>query len=73
MDDDTVLRLDRCRCGRQPLASYGPVSVISCRKCGETITVETAPFLDNPATQRENEAWRATTIWNELRSRSASR
>ncbi|PWI54099.1 hypothetical protein B5K03_11685 [Rhizobium phaseoli] len=73
MIDDTVPCLDRCRCGRQPSASYGPISVISCRKCGETITVDTAPFFRNPATQRENEAWRATTIWNELRNRSCSR
>ncbi|TBE54489.1 DUF1922 domain-containing protein [Rhizobium leguminosarum] len=67
MDDDPVPRLFRCHCGRRPQASYGVVSVISCQ-CGEEATVETPPFFQNAATQREHETWRAAARWNRDRS-----
>ncbi|MGO6707583.1 hypothetical protein [Rhizobium johnstonii] len=64
MIDDTVPHLNQC-CGADPKASYGPISVISCTKCEEAITVETSPFFRNPERQREHQAWRATAAWNE--------
>ncbi|TBB27353.1 hypothetical protein ELH48_09425 [Rhizobium ruizarguesonis] len=70
--DDTTPQMDKC-CGVKPKLHHDlPLTQISCPRCGETITVETAPFFCNPATQHEHEAWRAATIWNELRSRSSS-
>ena len=64
IDDDTTPQVDRCGRGHRPHVSYGPISVISCGKCGETITVETPPFFRSGATQREHEIWRAVLAWN---------
>lgn len=60
--DDTVPHLNGC--GHMPEASYGRTSVISCAKCGMTVTVETPPFFRDEASQRQHEAWRATETWN---------
>jgi hypothetical protein len=68
-DDDTTPHPGLC-CGLEPHSVYGPVSVISCPKCNGEITVETAPFFRDVATQREHEAWRAAAIWNETKTRT---
>lgn len=65
MTDDTTPRLSPCPCGGKPIALYGPRSIVLCDDCGETITVDTAPFFANDGTQREHQTWRATLAWNE--------
>lgn len=57
--------LSPCPCGGKPIAQYGPRSVVLCEDCGETITVDTAPFFANAGSQREHQTWRATLAWNE--------
>ncbi|RFB95749.1 hypothetical protein B5K11_09840 [Rhizobium leguminosarum bv. trifolii] len=63
--DDASLDLNPC-CRCKPDARYGPTSVISCSRCGKKITVDTAPFFRDSASQREHETWRAVETWNKL-------
>lgn len=65
MIDDTVLSLSPCPCGGKPIALYGPRSVVLCEDCGETTTVDTAPFFANPGSQREYETHKTMGVWNE--------
>ncbi|RUM06837.1 hypothetical protein EFR84_11620 [Rhizobium chutanense] len=60
------MSLDQC-CGGRPQAHYDAVSVISCRKCGETVTVETPPFFRSDVSQREHQTWRAIFAWKTRR------
>lgn len=71
--DDPVPHLKRCRCGRNPQATYGPTSIVSCVGCPEKTAVETAPFFRDPISQHEHEAWRATLAWNERPAAGAAR
>jgi len=61
--DDMTPQLDLC-CGLEPQAVYGPTSTITCSRCKEKISVETAPFFRDPIRQREHETWRAVLAWN---------
>lgn len=65
MTDDRIPRINKCRCGREPVEEYGPTSMIACANCHEEIVVETAPFFRDPERQREHQAWRAADAWNE--------
>lgn len=64
--DDTTPRLRKCVCGGSPKVVYDTAARVLCQRCGANVTAETAPYFRDVATQREHEAWRAATIWNEM-------
>lgn len=67
--DDTTPQLDKC-CGVRPTVLHDlPGTQVSCLRCGEAVTAETAPFFRNAAIQREHETWRAVAVWNKVDSR----